>query len=186
MAKISSRHALNEEEYEFCIKIAAGLTQTEAYRRAYGTGSEDAKAVAKKASNLAKQPHIKAYLVELRGDVADLARGTFVDQLVSDGKNTSTLLGAARAILDDEALQQERDDLEKYWMVAAACGAEVVAMVGDEEVAVPLTELMPKFKDATPPPEVLEKTAKSLEEWYTKLCEKEEELDERDRQDHGS
>lgn len=182
MAKISTRRALSEQEIAFCIGLAADLPQVEAWRRAFpGQVTGDSKKDGRTASDLAKKPWIDSYVCQLRGDVTDLARSTFLDQLLVDGKNPSNLIGAAKEILKDEQLQAERDDLERFWAVTAACGAEVVAEVGGQEVVIPIGELLPKFKDATPPQSVLDKTAKSLEAWAEKLAEKERELEERDR-----
>jgi hypothetical protein len=182
MPTISNRRGLNTHEREFCIQIALRRTQAEAYRRAYGIEEGDitAKAASAAAQKLLKDDVIKGYIEELGGSASDMARSSYIDQLLIDGKNPSNLLGAAKQILEDESLQKKASDMDAFWERAAACGAEVVADVGGKEVVIPLRELMPQYKDAVPPPEVLKKTARSLQEWNLKLGEREEELDARD------
>lgn len=189
MGKISARLVLTAEEKKFCLGVAVGMSQAEAFRRAFEDVDDldvdlaDAQAVAKAASTLAKQVYIKQAIEEYTGDAGEMARQTFIDQIVTGtDKNASAVLGAARAIIEDESLQAAKSHYERFLYVASACGAVVRTKVGEEDVTVPLREIFPKFKEAQPPPEVLAKTAKSLAEWYDKLTAQKQELDERERQ----
>lgn len=183
---LSARLALSTEEHQFLIRVAAGLPQTEAYRRAFESqlkrdGKMDDKPYhAKQASNLLKQEYMQRALAELEGNAQEMAAQAYRDQMVI-GKGNA-VLGAAKQILEYEALQASKDDQERFWLIAAACGAVVRTRVGDEEVVVPLRDLMPKFKDAVPPQEVQRKTAAALEDWYKKLEERSRELDEREKE----
>lgn len=181
---LSARSALTSEEDDFLLKVHAGHTQAEAYRRAFkdtrGFDPEDKRGHSRKASELLKQEYMQRALAELSRSAEELALQVYHDQLLT-GKGNA-LLGAAKSIIEQEALKAAKTDQERFWQIAAACGAVVKTTVGEEEVTIPLRDLMPKFKDAVPPQDVQRKTARSLEEWYHKLEEREKELDERERE----
>lgn len=181
---LSAMLALSPEEKRFCIAHAAGLPITESYRRAFHKEIDKDHlsdgAIAQRASRLAKATHIVAALAELEQSAADRALQVYNDQMLLG--NGSAVLGAAKAVLENEALQQARSDYERFLSIAAACGAVVKTRVGDEDVTVPVRELFPKFKDEVPPQHVQAKTAKALGAWYDKLSEREQELDARERE----
>lgn len=178
---ISPKHALDEEEIHFAMKVAGGLAVATSYRRVWPEECADltAKQIHRKADAKLKEPHIAAYMEQFSKSPKDLAIQTIQEQmLLGDPVAART---SASKVLENEEILGAMSDLERFWYVAAACGAEVETTVGNETVRVSLGELMPKFADATPPPEVLEKTAHSLEEWYEKLTEWEEEISARER-----
>jgi len=140
---ISARHALTNDEVQFCrVHLAMGeRNASEAYRRAYMVQDDgkwferDARGnrkgqprqalwVAKKASDLLKKDHIKLYMKELKTSTSDSARAALAEN-VRFGDPTEALRAANR-ILDDEDKLGFRDAVEEWAAIMAEVGAEVV------------------------------------------------------------
>ncbi len=180
---ISSRHALTEQELAFVrIYSAFGHTNaTEAYRRAYLGQDDDgnwfdlsrtgdlrtdkpvtAKAAQNRAAALIRQDHIAAYIAELKGQAGDHARQTLTDAVLFTKDQTA--LKAAEKVLQEEDKLGFRDAVEQWGEILAAIGTEVVVALPDgREAVVPFGRLFPTFEGATPPPDVITKTIKTLE-----------------------
>lgn len=186
MSILSPKHALDEEELHFLTKIAGGLPVATSFRRIWPEQCVDtageklpAKDVHRKADRKFNEPHMQAFMLELQKSPKDIATTTVQEQMLLGDPVSAR--SSAKMVLENEDVLGALSDNERFWVIAAACGAEVETEVAGLKMRVPLSELMPKFKDATPPPEVLAKTAHSLEEWYEKLSEWDEELDARER-----
>lgn len=186
MSILSPKHALDDEELHFLTKIAGGLPVATSFRRIWPEQCVDrageklpAKDVHRKADRKFHEPHMQAFMEELQKSPKDIATTTVQEQMLLGDPVSAR--SSAKMVLENEDVLGALSDNERFWVIAAACGAEVEANVGGQVVRVPLTELMPKFKDATPPQDALDKTARSLEEWYEKLSEWEEELEGRER-----
>jgi hypothetical protein len=171
--KISAKHALTKEELDFCKKYLAGLPAATAYRRAFFPKLDDgdpelpdSKKRSQRAHDLLKQDYIKRYLTEV-GEAAA-------------GDNARTLL-AERALFDDDRMAAEKileqedklgmqDAFERWAEVMCAIGTEVVVPVpGGGEVVFPLREMFPRFAEALPPVDAIEKTIRTLEDYRAKL-----------------
>lgn len=198
MAHVSVRHALTTAEFDFCrVFCAFGETNAaEAYRRShcvqqgasYYEKDDDGKPVgsalspkqaSKQASLLLGREHIKAFLEELRNPTGDHARETLADQVLFS-EDEGQRLKAAQRILDDEDKLGFRDASDAWAERMSAIGVEVVVPApGGGEVSFPLREMFPRYSAALPPPDVLVKTMKSLDQ-YLWLCLGRESGEERD------
>ena len=188
---VSARHALNDQEFDFCKKYLARLPAATAYRRAFlredgfgktfaaldsrlnGVGPEiDSKEVSRRASALLKQDYIQAYLTEITNPAGDQARGALLEHAVFEGDRQ-----AAIAVLADEDKLGARDAYEHWATIMCAIGTEVVVdLPGGGEIAVPLKGLFPQFADALPPPDVVRKTISTLEAFLVRDGLAEEEV----------
>jgi hypothetical protein len=188
---VSSRHALSDQEFDFCKRHLAGLPAATAYRRAFlketGTGATfasldangngvgpelDSKEVSRRASTLLKQDYIKAYLAEIANPAGDHARGVLLEKALFEGDRM-----AAQTILDQEDKLGARDAYEHWATVMCAIGTEVVVdLPGGGEAVVPLKGLFPQFADALPPPDVVRKTIATLEAYLVRDGLAEEEV----------
>lgn len=185
---ISARHALTDQEFSF-VRIYAGFGEknaAEAYRRAFcilGPDGEyylrtekgeaageplNARAVGKRATALLNQDYIQSVLTELKRAPGEAARAVLAEQTLfsADGQ----ALRAAQRVLADEDKLGFRDAVDQWAMVVCAIGTEVVVpLPGGGEVAFPLREMFPRYRDALPPVDVLLKTEKALRGYREKL-----------------
>lgn len=183
MSSISARHALTDQEMEFC-KIYAGFgytSHTDAYRRSFfpPRKNNDGYLQAhpdlpspKEANRLAKllldKPHIQAFLEELKAPAGDRARDVLTEQAHFGSDQIARQ--AAVKILEDEDRLGFRDAVEQWTTLMCAIGTEVVVpLPGGGEVAFPLREMFPRFEDPLPPADALLKTEKALAAYRKKL-----------------
>jgi hypothetical protein len=204
--KVSPRHALSPEEFDF-VKIYCAFGETnaaEAYRRAFclqiggytfeknpGTGkalSEDPTdalspaTCSKRATALLKQAHVAEFILELKRNVGDHARDVLADQVLFSSDEGVRAKAAAR-VLDDEDKLGFREASELHAEILSAIGTEVVVpLPNGKEVTFPAREMFPSFSDALPPPDVLWKTMQSLDQylWMELGRAKDEQRDARD------
>lgn len=187
-APISTRWALTQQELDFC-RIYAGFgytNATEAYRRAFFPDIRDpdtqqwredpakkgitAKAMQGRAAQLVGQTYVKKFLEELQVSGSDRAREILLEQ--AQFGDPATQNRAARDILAQEDKLGFRDAVEQYANIMCAIGAEVVVPVpGGGEIVIPFKEMFPRYREAMPPVEVLEKTERSLREYREKLVD---------------
>ncbi len=73
---------LNSRQESFARYIAEGLTQTEAYRKAYPNNHSADKTIWGRASNLAASPNVKARIDELRARLAEESIMTAQERLI--------------------------------------------------------------------------------------------------------
>jgi hypothetical protein len=190
--KISHRHACSDEELAFCKQIAGGLPAATAFGRVFlkerrkGNRVEryepedyehlkrnpqadvtavPAKEVSRRANLMLAQEHVKGYLAELTGsDPGDRAREVLTEQALF-GDDTAARR-AAEKILEGEDKMGMRDAYEQWAMVMCAIGAEVVVPIpGGGEAVADLREMFPRYSEALPPVDVIDKTIRSLEDY---------------------
>ena len=184
-SKISARHALTEQELDFCKRYEAmgRKNHTEAYRRAFWPRYKDSdgrwvlpehqdlpppKEVSRRATRLLDQDYILAYLEELRQTAGDRARDVLSEQVQFEVGRPAAQ--AAAQILQQEDKLGFRDAVEKYAEIMSAIGAEVVVPApGGGEVSFPLREMYPRFSESLPPADVLLKTENALREYREKV-----------------
>lgn len=182
---ISAKHGLVKEELKFCqVYDSFGRTNpAEAYRRSFlvRKGGEywepdrdgkidmtgdpvPAKLCARRAQALLKQPHISSYLDELNSPAGDRARAELHEQVLFGDPQQAAR--ASTRLLDDEDKLGFRDAVELHTMVQCAIGTEVHAPLPDGGKAIfDMREMYPTYSDALPPPDVLVKTMKSLDQY---------------------
>jgi len=180
---VSARHALTDQEFDFCKRYLAGLPAATAYRRAFlredGFGKTfaaldsklngiepeiDSKEVSRRASSLLKQDYIQAYLTEITNPAGDQARAVLLEKAVFDGDRQ-----AAQSVVDQEDKHNLRDAYEHWGMVMCAIGTEVVVDVpGGGQVIMPMKALFPQYAEALPPDDVVKKTIKTLQQFLTR------------------
>jgi hypothetical protein len=182
--KISARHALTDQEFDFCRKHLGGLKPATAYRRAFlveakdgmtyasldaqGNGVGEAipsKEVSRRANILLEQDHITAFLTSMDKTAGEHARSVLLEQALFEGDR-----GSAVKILEDEDKMGARDDYEYWAMVMCAIGAEVVITIDEStgEIVVPMKALFPQYTEALPPDDVVRKTIQTLEAYLTR------------------
>jgi hypothetical protein len=178
---VSARHALTEQEFDFCKRHLAGLPAATAYRRAFfiekggvtyesiapngdGENEVSSKEVSRRASTLLTQDHIQAYLAEITNPAGDQARAVLLEKAVFDGDRQ-----AAQSVVDQEDKHNLRDAYEHWAMVMCAIGTEVVVDVpGGGQVIMPMKALFPQYAEALPPDDVVKKTIKTLQQFLTR------------------
>jgi hypothetical protein len=182
--RISPRHALTAEEFDFIKKYLAFGKKNgpEAYRRAflvvgadghwYARGPKDEPAgdpltageIGKKAAALLAKDYIADFLDELDRPTGDHARDVLAEEVMF-GDDRSRIKAVER-VLDDEDKLGFRDAVDQWAERMCAIGTEVVIpLPGGGEVSFPLREMFPRFAEALPPRETLEKTMKSLDQY---------------------
>ena len=172
-SRISARYALTEKEFE-CVRMFAGFgfrSRPESWKRTFGERDPESgkvystKDIQKRADSFFVQSHIVAYIDELRGTSSDHARQVLEDQVLF-GATEALRRQAAETVLSNQDKLGIQDAAEKFWEVTAAIGAEVVVPIpGRGEVVAPVSGMFPQFKDALPPPDVIVKTMKSLDQY---------------------
>jgi hypothetical protein len=148
MPRISYRHALTPQEFDFCkIYVAFGESNhTEAYRRAFltrikggafvepehiGMTSEELnvlppvspKEATRRAKQLLKQDHIIQYIAEIGKPASDHARGVLSEQAMFGDAQASRK--AAEEILKQEDKMGFRDAVERWAEILCEIGAEI-------------------------------------------------------------
>lgn len=125
MAKISPRHALTDDEIDFCRRYKAGLSAAEAFRRAFYTDDSPPppKTIAKQAAALLKREHIQSYLEEIEGSTSDHARGVLAEQVLFGDPNAARR--AAEEVLKQEDKVGFRDAVERWADIMREVGAEI-------------------------------------------------------------
>jgi len=193
--KISFRHACDKLEKRFCTQIAAGLPPATAYGRTYlkerrrGNRVErydpldyeallanpeadvepvPSKEVSRRAAQLMKTEHVAGFLRELeQADPGSRAREVLAEQAMLGDETAARQ--AAKQILEDEDKLGQRSSFEHWAELMCAIGAEVVVPIpGGGEAVCDLREMFPKYKDALPPVDVIDKTIRSLQEYRDK------------------
>jgi len=190
--RISNRHAMDERELAFVrIYVAFGERGApEAYRRAYLAFDEESEqwyprlnngeanlekppvgnqTAYRKAQALLELQHVQAYIEELKNSSGDLARQVLSDAVLFT--DTKTALNAAERVLDDEDKLGFRDAVEQWAEIMCAIGAEVV--LNDTGESVPMRALFPRYAEATPPSDVIQKTIESLNDYRDSLAARE-------------
>jgi len=171
--KISAKYALSPQELDFCKKVLAKLPPATAYRRAFYAKVKDgdpdlpdSKAISAYSQTLLRQDYIKAYLAEVKGStVGDHARSLLAERTILDGERV-----AAELILEQEEKHGLQDAYERWGEVLSAIGTEVVVPIpGGGEVSFPLREMFPRYAEAMPPADVIEKTIKTLDQYLWKV-----------------
>jgi phage terminase small subunit len=74
---------LTAKQQALAVNIASGMTQLEAYRRAYGNKSNDNTARSD-AGKIARKPHVAAYIERLKADAAAVLAKNLADDLALD------------------------------------------------------------------------------------------------------
>jgi hypothetical protein len=182
--KISPRHALTDAEFAF-IRIYAAFGKKnapEAWRRAFcvlgadgefylkGPNGEptgdplSSKTQGARANTLLGQDYIQGFLDELERGVGDQARDALAEEVAFGSEQAR--LKAVQRVLDDEDKLGFRNAVDAYFERACAIGAEVVVpLPGPGAVVMDLRQMFPTFAEALPPPDVLVKTMKSLDQY---------------------
>lgn len=131
----------------------------------------NSKEVSRRAQLLLEQEHIQQGIKEIKGDAGDTARQVLEEQAkFGDGRDARA---AAEKILDLEDKMGFRDASERWAEIMCAIGTEVVVpLPGGGEVSFPLREMFPRYEEALPPAEVLQKTEKCLHDYRASLATK--------------
>jgi hypothetical protein len=171
--KVSAKYALTPEELDFCLKFKAGLPAATAYRRAFYADLKDgdpelpdSKARSARSQTLLREDYIQRYLAEIEGVTAgDSARAMLADAAQFEGDRV-----AAQKILEQEDKLFLQDAYERWVEIMCAIGTEVVVPIpGGGEAVVPMREMFPRYAEALPPPAVIEKTMKTLDQYLWKV-----------------
>jgi len=118
------------------------------------------KALSARARTVLESEWVVMFMDEQEKEPGEVAREVLVEKAQFEGDRR-----AAEIIIDQEDKLGFRDAQEKWAEIMCAIGAEVVVpLPGGEEVVVPLKSMFPKYEDALPPPEVIEKSIKALDQ----------------------
>lgn len=115
--------------------------------------------ISTEASQKLRSPLIQAYVLELRGMDAETAKRVLLEDAILNDNAKS-----AEKVIEQEDRLKFRDAVEAWAELLCAVGTEVVVPLGENEVSFPLSEMFPKFRGATPPPDAIRKTMRSLDE----------------------
>ena len=169
---IPKKYACSDEEKKFVHSHLAGLNMTEAWRRAFPDDIDEwegkkgkkmlNKEMSRRARYLLDQDYIQGYIAELEGSApGDLARATLTELASLKGDRQ-----AAEKILEQEDKLNFQTGQERWAEIMCAIGTEVVVpLPGGGEVVFPLGSIFPQFADSQPPPDAVEKTIKSLDQF---------------------
>jgi hypothetical protein len=125
----------------------------------------DSKEVARRAKLLMSQEHIKGFYEELiEVNPGDRAREVLAEQALLGDESAAR--SAAKQILEDEDKLGQRSSFELWAEIMCAIGAEVVVpLPGGGEAVTDMREMFPRYKEAMPPKDVIDKTIRSLEQY---------------------
>lgn len=116
------------------------------------------------ASAMFRRPQVQEYYLELQKMDAETAKQVLLEDAVMNDN-----WRAAEKVIAQEDKLAFRDAAEMWANILVSVGTEVVVpLPGGKETTFPLADMFPKFREASPPPDALRKTIRSIDEFLYK------------------